>query len=475
MRPVSMLLALAGCGTCPPLSEVEIRDPDGLAGSWHRSEIRRALVDFEAWTGGDEDVCVRSVDVVERADDDPEAGYWRPLTRRVGISGLDDPYQIALHELCHAWDHGKGWPSHDRGDLFPARSVRDHDGYPSVPERRAEAFADLCEHAWRDLRSARAWDARCEDGQLAAALDWIDARVLTHRPALPAAGAVPIGVETLRAGLLDPTATLVRAGAAGEHVLLFTTEGHDPRGGHRDFTLEALDGRSGAPGTSESFRAHDGVDLWFVPGTPAPALLRQWSGSLSWQKIDPSTGALQGERRTRVNLSAAPTWRAGNLVFSATAGEGGVRWHDLHRGGSRIQPIVGAAGDRLDARRLEVLDSTEARLLVWAAEHSGSAASLGLVDRETGAWTGIPIPQGVSAHHAHLWDEETVLVEMTTASGEAVPVLASPTSLALPDRCAAASGTVDGAVRSDAGRWWLTREGDGEHPVRALHRVTGPD
>ena len=153
-------LPVAGCA-CPRLDAVPIRDPEALAAPEQAEDIRAALEDFLAWTGGT-GVCIPAVELTSDQQLEGALGRWdgegRPLLVEGGHSRA---YGTMVHELCHAWDEGAGDESDWHADLFRPGEVTDIEVYDTRQLRVRESFARACEDGPLDLRLRDDWAERC--------------------------------------------------------------------------------------------------------------------------------------------------------------------------------------------------------------------------------------------------------------------------------------------------------------------------
>lgn len=133
-------LTLLACSTCPSFEETQITG----ASAEQRAEIEAALADMQAWTGLD-GVCVREVRMVGAEELPDSRGIWRGrnIELRETISGESLRF-ITRHELCHALDDHLGL-SEQAPELFTGDYIQS-DNYDTESLRRAEDFADACQH-----------------------------------------------------------------------------------------------------------------------------------------------------------------------------------------------------------------------------------------------------------------------------------------------------------------------------------------
>lgn len=193
-----VLLALLGCAPCTPFDTMVLDEPESLA---------PIVADFAAWTGRD-GVCVPAVEIVAEIEEDPHlagqyAGPGEPI-----LLAEAETYRVALfHELCHALDAEEGLSADfpDPGPIYgPA--------YDTPELRRAEAFAQACEHGPAAVAFEAALAEHCGvDADPDAA--WVRAEVYPYAPPDPA---VSVGPTPTAAPLadLDPGVIVAAEGEA---------------------------------------------------------------------------------------------------------------------------------------------------------------------------------------------------------------------------------------------------------------------
>ncbi|MFH1465850.1 MAG: hypothetical protein ABIO70_15795 [Pseudomonadota bacterium] len=186
---------LASCD-CPPMGAMVVEDRWGLATRAQIDTIYDTMADFHEWTGV-ETVCSPGVRIRKAM---PFSGGHTSLTGGMMIA-IDDSYlpeiELAVrHELCHAWDISRGFPSLEHPDLFTGEDIDEHNLYPTGSLRRLESFARACQKAPEDDGFARAVDDVCGLEILRPRRRWVEEHVYReYAPTWRYAGEIALDIE----------------------------------------------------------------------------------------------------------------------------------------------------------------------------------------------------------------------------------------------------------------------------------------
>jgi len=148
-----------GCrGACPSFDEMDVIDPDGLAGDEAIGAMWDGIDRFARWTGRD-GVCVPEVKVVDHMQglNGRFIGLREPIL--VASKAVGDPW-VVIHEMCHAGDTIEEY--HERHPrLFSAQQVRKRRHYRTGGQRSGEAFARTCDDGPQELTISTILEDEC--------------------------------------------------------------------------------------------------------------------------------------------------------------------------------------------------------------------------------------------------------------------------------------------------------------------------
>jgi hypothetical protein len=401
MRSIALGLTwmLSGCG-CPPLDAAPVTDPDGVAADGQLDGIRVAIADFLAWSGGP-DVCVPEVRVTGAGELEGALGRWDGDGRPLLIAGhLSDPYATAIHELCHAWDEGAGYPSEWASDRFDPATVTDVDAYPTRGLRIREAFARTCEDGVRDARLVDDARSRCSLWVGDDADDWVARAVYARAAPPPPATPVPV---TLDRRSLDGTLGDLRLldAVSDDAVLwLLAVRGRplsplQPQRIHH--VLLGVDPATGAVVASGLLRRPPDERHRFrlVGGRPAALLLEETESGTTLHALS----APEGIGPQVASLPFALRWdgvvRDHDRLIRSDVDDATLWSLDLVAGVEEVVPLDPplATWQRPFG---DVSLAADGRVLLGGFTARTGAGAL-LVDPDTGAWEGVPLPRGAEA------------------------------------------------------------------------------
>ena len=361
--------------------------------------MREALQAFSDWTGG-AGVCVPAVHVTGEDDLEGALGRWDGNGRSLKVSGgLRTSYSVVVHELCHAWDEGAGFPTQWRADLFPPDEVEDLDAYPSAGLRIQESFARVCEDGPVDLRLAADLAERCglQPGlgpehfvaaQVYAQVRRGDADVLDL-----ALERTPLDATLAGLRVLD-----VVAGGGRLWVLAVRARPFSPLQPQRIYhVLLGLDPLTGDRVTSAMFRREPDERRRFrlVGGQPGPLLVEEGPDEAWVSAVDTETGRPD----TTHSWPAAVRWESAVRLDDALWTTG---IDDMGAGGlATVDWVTGVAtGALLDPplpHWREVFGrislSAQGELVVGGFTERLGAGAL-IVDPATRTWRAVAMPEG---------------------------------------------------------------------------------
>jgi hypothetical protein len=391
---------LAGCA-CPELLDAPVQDPDGIAAPGQVAGMRAAMADFMAWTGGP-GVCVPSVRITNDVDLEGALGRWDGAGRPLRVAGDHAlAYGTVVHELCHAWDEGRGHESGWHTDAFPEDSVSDRETYDTPQLRVREAFARTCEAGPVDLRLREDLAERCGLDTRDLGEHWVAREVY----GVSVAPAVPEGLAPQRVSL-DATLGTLRvldavAGAGRVWVLAMRPRPFHPLQPARIYhVVLGLDPETGALQSSTMLRRDPEARRRFrlIGGEPGPLLAEEGPDELL-------LSALGGDGRPGPPLVLAAgvaRWdgaaRVGGTVWMSgvdDVADDGVAVLDLESGDVRAAPLdPPLPGYRTVFGQVSWTPSGEV-LVGGFTERLG--AGLLRIDPETGTWAAQALPDGAEA------------------------------------------------------------------------------